>query len=69
MKGLGRKNPSHSALLYGEDIENITIEGRGTTDGQAEYNWREDDHEQGFSHKRLTLIVQPLYDVRTQPTH
>jgi len=27
-------------LFYGEDIENITIEGRGTIDGQAEYVWR-----------------------------
>src|SRR5271157_2758534 len=26
-----------SALLYGEDLENISIEGRGTVDGQAEY--------------------------------
>src|SRR5436305_12602190 len=28
------------ALLYGEDLENITVEGRGTIDGQAEYEWR-----------------------------
>jgi polygalacturonase len=27
-------------LFYGEDLENITIEGRGTVDGQAEYVWR-----------------------------
>ena len=68
VKGFDRKNPNHSALLYGEAIENITSEGRGTIDGQAEYDWREDDHEQGFSHKRLMLIVQLLYDVRAQPT-
>src|SRR5438309_1350913 len=53
VKDFDRKEPNHSALLYGEDIENITIEGRGTVDGQAKYDWREDDHEQGFSHKRL----------------
>src|SRR6266545_3555891 len=29
-----------AGLLYGEDLENITIEGRGTVDGQAEYVWR-----------------------------
>src|SRR5271157_3642488 len=32
-----------SALLYGEDLENISIEGRGTVDGQAEYEWRLND--------------------------
>lgn len=31
------------ALLYGEDLQNITIEGRGTVDGQAEYVWRLND--------------------------
>ena len=61
-----RKNPNHSALLYAEDVENITIEGPGTIDGQAEYDWREDDHEQGFSHKRLMLSLRkPL--LRTFP--
>ncbi len=37
------KEPSSfdkNALFYGEDLENITIEGRGTVDGQAEYEWR-----------------------------
>ena len=28
------------ALLFGEGLENVTIEGRGTLDGQAEYEWR-----------------------------
>src|SRR5438876_7336645 len=27
-------------LLVGEDLENITIEGRGTINGQAKYDWR-----------------------------
>ena len=27
-------------LFFGEDLENITIEGRGVVDGQAEYVWR-----------------------------
>jgi polygalacturonase len=28
---------------FTEDLQNITIEGRGTIDGQAEYFWRTDD--------------------------
>jgi hypothetical protein len=31
------------ALIYGEDLENITLEGRGTIDGQGEYEWRLND--------------------------
>ena len=37
------KEPTHfekRSLFYGEDVENITLEGRGTVDGQAEYEWR-----------------------------
>src|SRR5437667_3193067 len=29
-----------AALIYAQDVENITIEGRGTVDGQADYEWR-----------------------------
>ena len=43
--------PSKAALFFGEDLEDVTITGEGTVDGQAEYEWREDDFEQGFSHK------------------
>ncbi len=28
------------ALFYGEDLAGITLEGRGTIDGQADYEWR-----------------------------
>jgi polygalacturonase len=31
------------ALFYGEDLESIALEGRGTIDGRAEYEWREND--------------------------
>ncbi len=31
-------------LFYGEDVCNITIEGRGTIDGQAQYEWRLSDY-------------------------
>ncbi len=57
VKDFDRKEPNHSGLLYGEDVENITIEGRGTVDGHAEYDWREDDHEHGFGHKRSMLAT------------
>ena len=36
------------SLLYGKDLENITIEGRGTIDGQAEYVWRLTDHDDAY---------------------
>ena len=46
--------PSQAALFFGEGVENITIEGRGTVDGQAEYEWRPDDTETAaFQHKAL----------------
>ena len=32
------------SLLYGKDLENLTIDGRGTIDGQAEYVWRLNGH-------------------------
>jgi hypothetical protein len=36
------------SLLYGKDLENLTIEGRGTIDGQAEYVWRLTDHDDAY---------------------
>jgi polygalacturonase len=32
-----------AALLFGEDLHSIAIEGRGTIDGQASYLWRPND--------------------------
>ena len=32
-----------NSVFMGVDLENITIEGRGTVDGQAEYEWRKVD--------------------------
>ena len=32
-----------SALIYGEDLHDIALEGRGTVDGQASYVWRLND--------------------------
>lgn len=45
------KVPAKAAVLFGEDIENVSIEGWGTVDGQADYEWREDDFETGYNHK------------------
>lgn len=36
------------ALFFGQDLENVTLEGRGTIDGRAEYEWRENDHEDRY---------------------
>ena len=36
------------SLLYGKDLENLTIEGRGMIDGQAEYVWRLTDHDDAY---------------------
>jgi Glycosyl hydrolases family 28 len=35
-------------LLFGEDLENITIEGRGTINGQAKYDWRMNVIDDGY---------------------
>ena len=45
------KIPSKAALLYGENLEDVTITGEGTLDGQAAYEWRDDDVEHTFDHK------------------
>jgi hypothetical protein len=47
------------ALLYGEDLENITIEGRGTIDGQSEYEWRLDDLDDAYIRENK-LLMQAL---------
>ena len=65
-KDFDKKPPNHSGLFYGEDLANVTIEGRGTVDGQAEYDWRLDDHEDVFTHKRKMIeLGKPL--LRTFP--
>jgi polygalacturonase len=35
--------PPKSALLSGEDLHDIALEGRGTIDGQASYEWQPND--------------------------
>jgi polygalacturonase len=46
-----------TALIYAEDAENIGIEGRGTLDGQAEYEWHLDDLDDAFIREN-TLIMK-----------
>jgi polygalacturonase len=36
------------SLIYAKDVDNITVDGRGTIDGQAEYVWRLTDHDDAY---------------------
>jgi hypothetical protein len=45
--------PSTAALFQGDNLEDISIEGRGTVDGQATFIWRPDTTETGFINKDL----------------
>ena len=40
--------PPKSALLIGEDLHDIAIEGRGTIDGQASYKWQLNDFNDSY---------------------
>jgi hypothetical protein len=45
-----------AALLYGEGVDNITIEGRGTVDGQAEYVWQSNgDFDDAYIRENMLL--------------
>ena len=45
------------ALIYGEDLENITVEGRGVIDGEAKYEWRINDIEDDFIRPNLEIMT------------
>jgi len=45
-----------SALLYGEDLRDIAIEGRGTIDGQAAYEWRPNDFTDAYIRSNQLLM-------------
>jgi len=52
---------AQAALFFGDNLEGVKIEGEGTVDGQAEYDWREDDFENSFSHKESMIkLGKPL---------
>jgi polygalacturonase len=44
----GKPTPGKAALLFGQKLDNVTIEGRGTVNGQAEYEHRIDDIDDAF---------------------
>jgi len=44
------------ALFHGQDLVNVTLEGRGTIDGQAEYEWREHDIEDMYIRPNQLLM-------------
>ena len=43
------------ALFHAVDAQNITLEGRGTIDGQSEYEWRLNDHQDDFIRDNMEL--------------
>jgi hypothetical protein len=45
------------ALIYGEDLVNISVEGKGTIDGQGRYEWRENNIEDDFIRPNLDKMV------------
>jgi polygalacturonase len=49
----------YAAAIYGEDLENISIEGRGTIDGQSEYEWRVSDFDDAYIRPN-SLIMKAL---------
>jgi hypothetical protein len=67
----GRKDKGWlNSVFMGVDLEDISIEGRGTVDGQAEYEWRSEKMEymSGSSHPptpRIPLDVQGEIERRT----
>jgi hypothetical protein len=44
------------ALFYGQDLDNITIEGRGLVEGQSEYEWRLNDIDDRFIRDNQLLM-------------
>ena len=52
----GRASFPTEALFHGQDLENVTLEGRGTIDGRATYEWRENDIDDRYIHPNLVLM-------------
>jgi hypothetical protein len=51
------------ALIFADGAEQVAIEGRGTIDGQAEYEWRQDDHEDDFiraNKEQMIALGKPI---------
>jgi hypothetical protein len=61
------KDPDHfdeRTLIYGADLENVTLEGRGTIDGQAEYEWRLSDIEDRYIYSNQVRMEQARLPLR-----
>jgi len=56
MNGADFDGGQKAALFYGEDLENISIEGRGTVDGQAEYEYRLSDFDDAYIRENMRLM-------------
>lgn len=55
-------NLTKAALFFGEGITNVTLAGRGTVDGQAEYAWRLDEFDPRWDHMaRMQAAGKPLW--------
>ncbi len=53
----------HAALIYGDGLNNIAIEGAGTLDGQASYEWRLSDFTDYYilpNQRRMEATGKPL---------
>jgi hypothetical protein len=50
------KEFNKAPLLYGEDIEDISIEGRGTIEGLAEYFWQPSVYDDPLIHENTVLM-------------
>ena len=61
-----QKAQSKDALFFGEDLEDISIGGRGTVDGQAKYFWAPDTIERSFLHKKL-IVASGKSQMRSYP--
>lgn len=51
----GKASFPKEALLFGQDLEHIAVEGFGTVDGHAAYEWRENDIEDRYIYPNLVL--------------
>ncbi len=52
------KEDGREALFYGEDLQNISLEGRGTVDGQADYEWRVQDFDDRYIKENLDEFLK-----------
>jgi hypothetical protein len=56
-----------AALLYGEGVDNITIEGRGTVDGQASYTWQDNGTFDDALIRENMLLAKALANAQHKP--